>query len=156
MIYIGIDPGQKGAIAAVGNAINACAFPLPFNAKELNVSNVVEWFQYSCESYFTRVFVEKQFVMPKQGAVSGFRCGLEYGRLLGCLQSRYAVEIVPAKTWKAVMLPGENKSDKSASIRVAKRLFPGVSLRRTERCKKDDDGMAEALLIAEYGRRTMG
>ena len=34
-----------------------------------------------------------------------------------------------------------------------KRLFPGVNLKATERCRKDHDGIAEALLIAEYGRR---
>jgi hypothetical protein len=30
-----------------------------------------------------------------------------------------------------------------------------VSLLPTERCKKDNDGMAEALLLAEYARRKM-
>ena len=46
--------------------------------------------------------------------------------------------------------PGETKS---ASITVAKRLFGGVSLKRTAKCRKDCDGMADALLLAEYGRR---
>ena len=30
-----------------------------------------------------------------------------------------------------------------------------VNLKRTERCKKDDDGLSEALLLAEYARRRM-
>jgi hypothetical protein len=38
---------------------------------------------------------------------------------------------------------------------VCRRLFPGVSLRATPRCTTDHDGMAEALLIAEYARRKL-
>jgi len=48
-----------------------------------------------------------------------------------------------------------NQCDKNSSIEVAKRLFPGIDLRRTERSRKDDDGLAEALLMAEYARRTL-
>ena len=44
-------------------------------------------------------------------------------------------------------------SDKQKSIDTAKKLFPDVNLFRTNRCTKEHDGMAEALLIAEYGRR---
>ena len=34
-------------------------------------------------------------------------------------------------------------------------LFPDVSLLATPRCKKPHDGMAEALLMAEYARRKL-
>lgn len=37
--------------------------------------------------------------------------------------------------------------------KVLEKHWPGVPLRRTDRCKKDHDGMAEALLMAEYARR---
>ncbi len=42
---------------------------------------------------------------------------------------------------------------KAASVREAKRLFPGVNLHATERSRVESDGLAEALLIAEWGRR---
>ena len=35
--------------------------------------------------------------------------------------------------------------DKNTSVAVAQRLFPDVSLLRTEKCRKPDDGFAEAL-----------
>jgi hypothetical protein len=44
---------------------------------------------------------------------------------------------------------------KNTSIAVCKRLFPDVSLLPSERCRKDHDGMAEALLMAEYARRRL-
>ena len=46
-------------------------------------------------------------------------------------------------------------SDKNTSIDVCKRLFPQVSLLPSGKCRKDNDGMAEALLMAEYARRKM-
>lgn len=33
------------------------------------------------------------------------------------------------------------------------RLFPTVDLRRTIKCKNEDDNFADSLLMAEYGRR---
>jgi hypothetical protein len=38
---------------------------------------------------------------------------------------------------------------------VCEKLFPGVDLRATERSRKPSDGLAEALLMAEYARRRM-
>jgi hypothetical protein len=55
------------------------------------------------------------------------------------------------------MLEGTQGDDtKQRSIIAAKRLFPEVSLRRTERSRKDDDGISDAILLAEYGRRIHG
>lgn len=60
------------------------------------------------------------------------------------------------KTWQAVMHADVqlfNRDPKIKSIEAAKRLWPGQSLYRTPRARKSDDGIAEALLIAEYARR---
>jgi len=37
---------------------------------------------------------------------------------------------------------------------VAKRLFPSVPLRHSNRCTVDNHNMAEALLIGEFGKRS--
>lgn len=42
-----------------------------------------------------------------------------------------------------------------ASIKKAQELFPDVSLLASDRCKRPHDGLADALLIAEYGRRRL-
>lgn len=100
-----------------------------------------------------RCCIERVNAMPGQGVTSMFNFGLNYGWLLGQLDA-YDIpyETVLPKKWKAEFgLTG----DKTNSIEVCKRLFPKVSLLRTERCKKDDDGKAEALLMAEYARRKM-
>jgi len=48
----------------------------------------------------------------------------------------------------------ENVDPKERSVAMAKKLWPRTSLNRTARARTDDDGLAEALLLAEYARRT--
>ena len=89
--------------------------------------------------------------MPGQGVVSMFNFGMNFGFIQGVLKAyRIPYELVTPQKWKKEF---SCTSDKNTSIEVCKRLFPKVNLKATERCKKDHDGMAEALLIAEYGRR---
>ena len=91
--------------------------------------------------------------MPGQGVVSMFTFGTGWGRIMGVLDAlRIPYELVRPQKWKKAF---SVTSDKNSSIAVCKRLFPDVSLKRTERCVKDDDGMAEALLMAEYARRKL-
>ena len=96
--------------------------------------------------------VEKVGAMPGQGVTSMFNFGQGFGFILGVLAALgIGVQLVPPGTWKKEFsLVGK---DKAASIEVCRRLFPGVNLRASEQCRKDSDGMAEALLMAEYARR---
>ena len=88
--------------------------------------------------------------MPGQGVTSMFSFGENFGYLKGLLEAfEIPYELVRPQRWKKEFgIIGKNQS-----VEVCKRLFPGVSLRRTERCKKDHDGMAEALLMVEFARR---
>ena len=98
--------------------------------------------------------VEKVGAHPGQGVTSMFSFGQSYGFILGVLAALgIGVQLVPPGTWKKEFsLIGK---DKAASVEVCKRLFPGVNLLPSEKCRKDSDGMAEALLMAEYARRKM-
>ena len=49
--------------------------------------------------------------------------------------------------------PGEGKA---RNIKAAMMLFPDQALLATERSRKPHDGLADALLIAEYCMRSMG
>lgn len=91
--------------------------------------------------------------MPGQGVTSMFKFGENFGFIQGLLMA-YSIpyELVTPQKWKKEF---QVTGDKNSSISVCKRLFPDVPLRRTDRCKKDHDGMAEALLMAEYARRRL-
>lgn len=171
MIYIGIDVGKKGAIAAISPG-GVLVFAQPLTGKEpderamqgllLGFAGVADGDAHACIEQ-SRAMVRPR-VNPKtgkteilaQGARSAFNFGALYGLWRGMLVAlEIPYEIVPPKTWQLLMLAGENKSDvKAASIRVAQRRWPNVSLLPTPRCRKPNDGMADALHIAEYGRRT--
>ena len=97
--------------------------------------------------------VEKVGAMPGQGVVSMFNFGHNLGLIEGLLKA-YGIsyQMVPPQTWKKEF---SLSSDKAKSIEVCQKLFPDVSLLATERSRKPNDGIAEALLMAEYARRRM-
>lgn len=147
MIYIGIDPGKNGGIAFIQT-----------NQKELIIYKThvfEESVLITLLKHFTpnncRCILEQVHAMPKQGVSSTFNFGMNFGFIQGVLKTyRIPFELVSPQKWKKEF---GVTSDKNTSIEVCKRLFPYVNLKATERCKKDHDGMAEALLMAEYGRR---
>lgn len=156
MIYIGIDPGKNGGIAVIS-----------YKDFRRNNHRQVDVYPYSDEqlvdtikdiAYLKNVLkvdsvcvLEHVHAMPKQGVSSTFNFGMNFGFIQGVLKAcRIPYELVTPQKWKKEF---SCTSDKNTSIDVCKRLFPGVNLKASERCRKDHDGMAEALLIAEYGRR---
>ena len=145
MIYIGIDPGKNGGIALISSK-KCFVHVLPYSNDSLLL-----WLRGAKNTSECIAYVEAVHAMPGQGVTSMFNFGKNYGYILGVLEAyRIPIMDVTPQTWKKYM---EVTSDKNTSIDLCKRLFPDINLKATERCRKDHDGMAEALLIAEYGRR---
>lgn len=146
MIYIGIDPGKSGAMAIIW--VSGIAEVIPFDpvayihalSKVTNISA-------------SRCCLEHVSAMPRQGVTSTFNFGENFGWIQGILDAfGVSYELVRPQKWKREF---SVTADKNSSLAVCKRLFPDVSLKRTERCMKDDDNMAEALLMCEYARRKL-
>ena len=143
MIYIGVDPGKSGGIAII-DSDGVIAFPFSEERLLIELDGIAQ--EYECICYLEHVHA-----MPKQGVSSTFNFGMNFGFIQGVLKAyEIPYELVTPQKWKKEF---SCTSDKNTSIEVCKRLFPGVNLKATDRCKKDHDGIAEALLIAEYGRR---
>lgn len=151
-LYVGIDPGQSGGIAFLCPTNNdVMLYRMPANQKELN--DLIK------RMGMATVILEKAQPMPSQGSVSGFSYGVGYGVLIGMLVAHGIrfIEVRPAE-WKKIVLAGvsgkgkSKKEKKDDSIVAVERLFPEVNLIPAG-CKKPHDGIAEALLLAEYGRR---
>lgn len=144
MNYIGIDPGHSGGVAVIdetGKIIWLMIY------SDYDLRKVAE--TYSDAAYV----VEHVGAMPGQGVTSMFNFGKSFGYILGVLEAnKCRYELVRPQKWKAEFGATSNKN---TSIAVAQRLFPKANLFRTERCTKKHDGMAEALLMAEYARRHM-
>lgn len=141
--YIGIDPGKSGALAIIRNE-EIKVYPYD----EDTYKDVLK----KCSSLgSTFCILEKVGAMPHQGVTSMFNFGKNFGFIQGLLWANgIPYELVTPQKWKKEF--GCTK-DKNTSIEVAKRLYPKVSFKRTERCTTDSDGMAEALLMATYGMR---
>ena len=180
-IFIGVDPGKKGALAVVGDIVRileVTSMPILKGGKKARdeydiraIARFLEAHKDDCEL----VTVEKSQPLPmigrrsreavigkpgvpapfKPGSIAQFNRGVQRGFewLLTALEMPF--QLVPPKTWmKAMHLGTPNGETKQRSILAASRLFPDFDMRRTDRCSKPDDGIAEALLLAEFGRRT--
>ena len=146
MIYIGIDPGKLGAMAILWQTGDVEVIPFDKAGYTNAIARANETDECKC-------CLEHVSAMPRQGVTSTFSFGENFGWCQGILDA-YGVsyELVRPLKWKREF---SVTSDKNTSIEVCKRLFPDVSLKRTENCRKDDDGLAEALLLAEYARRKL-
>jgi len=146
MIYVGVDVGKNGGYAIIypnGIVVDAMVKG-DFDESMRSVAEADE--PIMC-------CVELVGAMPGQGVTSMFNFGKSLGYIEGVLQAlEIPYQLVSPRTWKKEF---NLNSDKGKSIEVCQKLFPKVSLLATERSKKPHDGMAEALLMAEYARRKM-
>jgi crossover junction endodeoxyribonuclease RuvC len=145
--YIGIDPGKSGALAVIHEDGLICRYIFD----EETYVNCLSWFK--SETCNAVCCLEHVGAMPGQGVTSMFSFGQNFGFIQGVLKANgIPFELVRPQKWKKEF---SITADKNTSIEVCKRLFPNVSLRRTDKCTTDHDGMAEALLLAEYARRKL-
>ena len=150
MLAIGIDPGKSGALAVMYLDDDKSLIRIkivPF--EEQAYRDALE----CCKDERVACLVEKVGAMPGQGVVSMFNFGRNLGLIEGMLMALHLpYQLVPPQTWKKEF---SLSSDKQMSIDVCKRLFPNINLLATPRSRKESDGLAEALLMAEYARRRM-
>ena len=143
MFYIGVDPGAKGGIAVLNDEM---CLAYPYSNKALKVV---------CETYAGESVVTVEYVhaMPGQGVSSTFTFGRNYGYILGVLEAfEMPYQTADAKTWKKYF---RVSADKQTSIAKCKELYPGIKLKPTSKCRKESDGMAEAVLIGLYGKEKL-
>lgn len=143
MIIIGIDPGQSGGIAVIQHTLSiqsAYAVSMP----ETDSDVISEIILAKCSPGPAIAYLEQVNAMPKQGVSSTFKFGMSYGFLRGALA---ALEIrrnfVRPQVWQKA-LGCLSKGDKNVTKRRAQELFPDIKITHA---------LADALLIAEYGRR---
>jgi crossover junction endodeoxyribonuclease RuvC len=147
MLYAGIDPGSHGAVSVIDEN-NEVVYALAMSRE--NLVTVGKYLQdKSC-----MVCVEKVGAMPGQGVTSMFNFGKNAGYIEGVLESfGLPYQLIPPQRWKKEF--GLIHGDKTDSVRVCKQLFPKANLLPTPRCRKESDGIAESLIMAEYAKRRL-
>ncbi len=139
-VYIGIDPGASGAIAAL--EIGGEVVSLIKNSE--TPADIAAWLRDVVKDKRAYACIEKVHAMPKQGVSSTFKFGTSYGFLLGLLvanQVQYH-EIAP-QVWQREM-HCLSKGDKNRTKQAAQARFP---------LEKVTHAIADALLIADVCRQ---
>lgn len=139
MLFIGIDPGVNGGIAALHDD-GSCAgvWKMPKTETAL--------FSQLCafEDHSRCAFLERVHASPQMGVVSAFTFGLGYGALrMGLVAAGIEYADVTPQAWQKA-LGCRTRGDKNITKRKAIELFPNVGV-----CHWN----ADALLIAAYCRQ---
>jgi crossover junction endodeoxyribonuclease RuvC len=158
MVYIGIDPGLDGAVAAITSKREVFVWDTPTlttksggkNRRRYIPAQMVHILRSAAELGVQQIVaLELVHAMPKQGVASMFNMGRGLGLWEGIVAALGLPLIqVSPQVWKKAMLGGAG-ADKTASRIVAARLFPH-DCHLFSRVK--DDGRAEAALMAQYVR----
>jgi crossover junction endodeoxyribonuclease RuvC len=147
MRFIGIDPGLDGGIARIEHELTfCCRMPtVKIGTKRMVNTQAVRDIIVDCGPV-DLVMLEDVNAGAVKSVMSAFAFGRGYGRVeatIECLDRPYAYVSSPTWTKALGLTRGAGKDE---HIAVASRLFPNYRDALT-------DGMADALLIAEYGRR---
>lgn len=176
--FIGIDIGKSGGIVAIIEPLLLDGIPQGETKIEVHPTpqlpdgdiDTHQMFRildaYNSTHEIKMVTVEKVHAIFGTGAGATF----EFGRSAGIAEGIVCACAVPyqliaPKIWQKEMWQGVDKvikagkkstDTKATSLIAVKRLFPTVSLTdpNKPRSIKPHDGIVDALLLAEYGRRT--
>lgn len=153
MTFIGIDPGLRGAIAAIpyDDKVHVDLMPTKDGLMDVGLlADILGRYKNPI------VMVEKAQSAPGQGVASTFKYGVGYGQVLATVRlvTGHPAALVRSPEWKKDVLHGYTH-DKQGAIEFCQRNFYGVCL-VPPGCRVPHDGMADALCIAEYCRRKYG
>ena len=168
-VYLGIDVGSKGFITL--NTGREFKFFSIADNDAYQLSNILN----EIKTLYPNVvcIMEEIHALYNSAAKATFSFGEINGLLKGLLiANKIPYHLVPPKKWqsemwdnkdmvvtyKLVTIRGKvvNKKEvntKQTSFNAAKRIFPDVDFRKTERCKNYDDNKVDSVLLSEYGRR---
>lgn len=163
-VFLGIDIGKSGALVIVkdGKIVWKTAMP-KIGKKEVDVTRLrqIIWGvrkNYKVVAVFEALAVGKRAVGQSQIFGLGFQAGLIEGIVSGAGIPYHKVH---PKTWQKEMWAGVQKVEditgktdtKSTSLIAAKRIWPLETFLATKLSRVPHDGVVDASLLAEYGRR---
>lgn len=160
-VFVGIDPGFKGAVVAIDRQSRVLfqhttptfALKKGSTRQDYAVSEMVRILKEGTSTASTDrvvVVLEKVSSRPKEGSSSAFAFGRGYGLWEG-IASAFGFKLVtPAPNqWSKIMLRDCGGGD-NASIVCAGRLLPALKM-ILPRCRVPHDGLADAGCLALYG-----
>lgn len=138
-IFIGVDPGKSGGVAA----INLGSIELgPIDVLPL----LLKKYTGCC------LFVEHVHSFPGQGVSSSFSFGVELGKILGVASALGVPPIlVSPMKWQGAILDFSEGSDTKALARAYVEKRWGLERFILPRCRTPHQGLVDAACIAAFG-----
>lgn len=172
-IIIGIDPGEKGYLSVIypfGDYEFCSVLDTPKGEVDKFIKKQIELSRD--RSFGIIAVMEEVHAIFGSSAKSTFA----FGRINGILEAMLISNSVPyhfvqPKIWQKEIWISQDKiykdsgrrgkdgkpiktiDQKPTSVNAARRLFPDVDFRRSNKCKNPDDNKCDSLLMAEYARR---
>lgn len=169
-LFIGIDPGKSGGIVAMNTDGQMKKWIIPLLGDSIDMKTLYDIFVPLKEKWNVTLILEEVHSIYGTSAGSNFTFGFVCGAIEAIVISHgfKLIKIAPKK-WQAEIWQnsdiqykplesGKTKKQvntKLTSLVCAKRLFPGFDFRKSDskRVTKDHDGIIDACLLAEVGRR---
>lgn len=158
MKIMGIDPGRQGAFVILKDNVISDFMVMPLIFGEMT-------FEHLFESVLTfgkgvdHVFLERAVPMA-MGSKHAFTYGREFAMLeISVNALKVPLTYVEPAKWSKEIHEGISKDlkPKAKSVLAVQRLFPNLLDQiPCNKNKKMHEGVVDALLIAEYGRRKVG
>lgn len=167
--FMAIDPGSKGFICTQIDGVFK-----HYSIEDNDLYQLSEIMAEIRSKYDNLVCViEDVHSIFGSSAKSTFNFGFNKGYLIGLLAAnKIPYILVQPKEWQKVMWSNADMvvtykkvkmkdkmaskkvvDTKATSINAAKRLFPTMDFRKSERAKNIDDNKVDATLMSEYARR---
>jgi len=180
-LICGIDPGKNGGIAFYDtDSKEISLYEIPKVGNQVNMRQLTEIFDTAWDYEHSHFIMEEVHAIFGSSAKSTFNFGWIFGLLEGIIVgNEHAYSMVKPKDWQKVIFEGipiirkpskkmrgkdkktgkmktktvqGSPDTKKMAILAVQRLFPHLDIAKK---KKPHDGLVDALLLAEYGRRTV-
>lgn len=160
-MIVGIDNGISGGMCVMsrdGGKIIGIA-PMPVirqkNRNEVWVNSVLDWLDYATNDNVHKCHFVIEEPNNSRNASTAYSVASSFHSLRGMIQAKawYWSRITP-QSWQKAMLGKFPKGEsKNYALAKANELWPNETFHATARSKKHHDGLIDAALIAEYGRK---
>ena len=155
-LHVGIDNGISGALVALSpHSQIVSMLPMPIlkarKGNEVDVATVWHWLDNLCRDKLTVVIEEPGGSKSAKAATS--MAGSFHALRTICVLKDIRWHRITPQIWQKEILPGCKAGDtKPRALAQVRQLWPDESFVPTG-CRVPNDGMIDAALIAEYGRR---
>jgi len=149
VVYLGIDPGKKGALAAIyneGQTVESWHVPMVSNEYNLRamLQLLVKFQHLRKDGWRVETGIEEQNPRPTDSKHTAKMVGFSQGLWsMACAANSLPFQVISPRSWKPKYVA--KGATKQESILAAITIYPEVELPL-----KKDEARAEAILIADY------